>query len=125
MGGQSVPRIIHFEINAKDIQRAVDFYGHVFGWSIQEMEGPHDYWLVTTGDDDQPGINGAITSGGQAPTVNIIDVASVDDFAEKIKAHGGKVVTHKESIPGVGYFHYCEDREGNPFGILESDSSLA
>lgn len=120
-----MPRSIHFEINAKDIRSAVDFYDHVFGWSIQKMEGPRDYWVVTTGDDDQPGINGAIHSYGQAPTVNIIDVPSVEDFAEKIKAHGGKIVMPKESIPGVGYFHYREDRKGNPFDILESDSSLA
>ncbi|MDY9922267.1 hypothetical protein [Methanobacterium sp.] len=26
------------------------------------MEGPFDYWLVTTGEDNEPGINGAIMS---------------------------------------------------------------
>jgi predicted enzyme related to lactoylglutathione lyase len=55
-----VPRVIHFEIHADDPKRAVEFYKKVFGWKISKWEGPAEYWLVTTGDDKQPGINGAI-----------------------------------------------------------------
>ncbi len=116
-------RVIHFEINAEDPQRAADFYAGVFGWEVNKWEGPVEYWLVTTGEDADPGINGAIMTGASAPTVNTIDVSSVDECAEKVKAQGGKVVSPRTSVPGVGYFHYCEDSEGNPFGIMESDPS--
>jgi hypothetical protein len=26
-------------------------------------------------------------------------------------------------IPGVGYFAYCQDTEGNTFGIMQEDKS--
>ena len=54
-----MPRVVHFEIHADDPQRAANFYQNVFGWQINKWEGPEDYWLVTTGADNEPGINGA------------------------------------------------------------------
>jgi len=29
----------------------------------------------------------------------------------------------KDAIPGVGWFAYCKDTEGNMFGIMEADES--
>ena len=56
-----MPRVIHFEICADNPDRALGFYTSVFDWQVQKAELPGiDYWLVTTGPDDQPGINGAI-----------------------------------------------------------------
>jgi catechol 2,3-dioxygenase-like lactoylglutathione lyase family enzyme len=55
-----MPRVIHFEIPADNAERAIKFYSDVFGWNIQKW-GPQDYWLVDTGEKDQPGIGGAIT----------------------------------------------------------------
>ncbi len=53
-------RIVHFDISADDPERAVKFYTDVFGWSVQKWDGPMDYWLVTTGPKDEPGIDGGI-----------------------------------------------------------------
>ena len=79
-----MPRVIHFEITAKDTDRAVAFYRNVFGWTIDKWDGPVDYWLVNTGADDEPGINGAIMTEGAGATVNTIDVPSVDEFARQV-----------------------------------------
>ena len=62
--------------------------------------GPMDYWLVTTGPDNQPGINGAImTRESQKTTVNTIEVTSVNEFAKKIAEAGGKTVTTENGDP--------------------------
>lgn len=116
-------RVIHFELTADDPERAVKFYEKVFGWKTQRWGGPQTYWLVTTGSDGQPGINGGIMRRveGFPGTVNTIGVASVDDFVKKVVTAGGKVMRTKMTIPGVGYQAYCEDTEGNLFGIHQSD----
>ncbi len=54
-------------------------------------------------------------------TINTIDVPSVDEFVAKITANGGQVVMPKTVIPGVGWLAYCQDTEGNSFGILQAD----
>lgn len=53
-----MPRVVHFEVHADDPERAANFYSGVFGWELAKWEGPQDYWLITTGPDDEPGING-------------------------------------------------------------------
>ena len=122
----NVTRVVHFEIPVDDPERAIGFYSKVFGWSINKWEGPMDYWMVTTGGEGEPGIDGAIMRrGGPASSVvNTIDVPSLDEFIEKVSANGGKVLMPKTPIPGVGYFTYCEDTDGNMFGIMEANESL-
>ncbi len=116
-------RIIHFEFPADQPERAVRFYEGVFGWKIAAWPGMPDYFLVTTGDKAEPGIDGAITRRSEliAGTVNTVSVASVDDAVASVLAHGGRVVFPKEPIPGVGQLAYCADTEGNVFGVIQMD----
>ncbi len=121
-----MPKVIHFELPADDPKRAVAFYENVFGWTITKWEGPNDYWLITAGPDDEPGINGAITPRMLADqvTTDTISVTSIDDSIKKIDEAGGTVVMSKQIIPGVGYIAYCKDTEGNLFGVLQPDMSV-
>jgi predicted enzyme related to lactoylglutathione lyase len=119
-----MPRVIHFEISADDPERAVAFYRDVFGWEFHKWEGPEDYWLVKTGPDSQPGINGGLfIRKGPVGHVNSIDVPSVDEFVAKIQSKGGEIVMPKRAIPGVGWLAYAKDTEGSIFGIHQSDPS--
>ena len=115
-------RVNHFEIPADQPERAVEFYKQVFGWSVRKWEGPQDYWLVSTGVTSEPGINGAIVRRTAVPTTtNTVVVHSLDEFAKRITAAGGKVVSPVMPVPGQGYMAYCTDTEGNRFGIMEAD----
>ena len=120
-----MPRVVHFEINVDDPERAVKFYTDAFGWEIKKWEGPIDYWLVMTGPNDKPGIDGGLMrrQDPTAATVNTIDVPSVDEYSAKITEAGGKLIQPKQAIPGVGYMAYFQDSEGNTFGIFEEDTS--
>lgn len=120
-----MPRVVHFEISADDPQRAINFYQAVCGWEIQKWDGPMDYWLVTTGPTGEPGINGAIMQRNDptATMYNVIDVPSIDEFVQKVEAHGGEIVLPKMTVPGIGYAAYVKDTEGNIFGAMEDDPS--
>ncbi len=89
------------------------------------MEGPIEYWMVTTGDPGCRGINGGLMRRqhpGQ-PVVNTVDVPSVDEYAAAVEKQGGRIVVPKMAIPGVGWLVYCTDTEGNVFGMMQSDMS--
>lgn len=120
-----MPRVIHFEINSDEPERAVKFYSDVFGWNIQKWAGPADYWLASTGEKSEPGIDGAITRrmNPAAGTVNTISVPSLEEFMARVAGNGGKVITPRMVVTGVGYFAYCQDTEGNIFGIMQEDVS--
>jgi predicted enzyme related to lactoylglutathione lyase len=118
-------RVVHFELAADDPERAIQFYEKVFGWKIQKWDGPQDYWLASTGEKDAPGIDGAIMRrNAKLPAlVNTIDVASLDESLAKLTANGGTIVDPKMAVPGVGYLAYCQDTEGNVFGMIQNDPS--
>lgn len=120
-----MPRVVHFELPAEDVARAVQFYESVFGWQFQKWGGPQEYWLIKTGEEGTMGINGGLSRRmegfpANAP-INVLDVTSVDDYVEKIQAAGGTITVPKMPIPGVGYLAYAQDTEGVIFGIMQED----
>ena len=121
--------VVHFEIPIDDAERARRFYGTVFDWGLQPMEG-YDYTLaLTTAVDEttqaptEPGaINGGLRARtAEAPTpVIVIQVDSIDDALKKVEAEGGRTVTPRSEMPGVGAYAYFRDTEGNVLGLWET-----
>ena len=117
-------RVVHFEIPADNPERAAAFYKKAFGWKIEKWPGPLEYWLVNTGDSGAPGINGGLMKKGNvSTTTNTIGVESVDQAVAAVTSAGGKLIMPKTPIPTVGYFAYCEDTEGNLFGVMQEDKN--
>jgi predicted enzyme related to lactoylglutathione lyase len=129
-GANAMPRVIHFEIHAAEPARAVKFYTDLFGWNFQRWAGPVDYWLIITGPEGTPGINGGLVPRrGLAPAegqpvnayVCTVDVLNLDESFAKALSLGGTVALPKMPIPGVGWLAYVKDTEGNILGLMHSD----
>ena len=120
-----MPKIVHFEINADDPLRAKSFYEEVFNWRIEKSEMPMDYWMITAGSEDEQGIDGGLQKRENTSDeiFNYIGVPSVDEFCKKIEKKGGEILTQKSPIPGIGYYAFFKDTEGNRLGIFEADES--
>ena len=126
-------RVLHFEVHASQPQVLIDFYSALLGWSFQKY-GPNDYWLIVTGPDDQPGINGGLMlrhgappAEGQAVNAYVCTagVEAVDASVEKAVALGGTIALPKMPIPGVGWLAYVKDPDGNILGLLQPDEKAA
>lgn len=127
-----MPKVVHFEIPAEDLDRAKGFYSSVFGWRLDTMPMPNggEYTSVVTTPVDQqtqmptePGaINGGMmqrTDNTPAPVITI-DVDAIDQALAEIEAHGGSTVQSRTAIPGMGAFAYFKDCEGNVIGLWET-----
>lgn len=123
-------RPVHFEIHADDPERAIAFYTDVFGWTVNQW-ADQQYWLVSTGPKEEPGIDGAILprSGDRpavgAPVVGMVNTVQVDDLdtaLAKAFDRGGALALDKMVIPGVGTVAYVLDSEANIVGILQPES---
>lgn len=116
-------RVVHFEIPADNPERAIKFYQDVFGWRIEKWAGPIEYWLIRTGPEDEPGIDGGLARRENPETgvENTIDVANLEKALANVESHGGETIRPAQAIPGVGYMAYIKDTEGNIFGLMESD----
>src|SRR2546423_4905484 len=79
-------RVTHFEIYTDNPKAMEPFYAHVFGWKFQKFEGgPIEYWLVTTGNDKEPGINGGATRPPEGEGTRAVEPLSVAYHAENTK----------------------------------------
>jgi predicted enzyme related to lactoylglutathione lyase len=118
--------VIHFDLSADNPERAASFYKKVFSWKVKKWQGPTDYWLMTTGDESDPGITGGVAERilPTDTTAVIINVPSVDEYIQKVKDSGGEIRENKQAIPGIGYLVMCTDTEGNTFGIMQIDKTV-
>ncbi|MEP7112258.1 MAG: VOC family protein, partial [Ilumatobacteraceae bacterium] len=106
------------------------FYTDVFGWTVNQW-ADQQYWLVSTGPKEEPGIDGAILprSGDRpaagAPVVGMVNTVQVDDLdtaLAKAFDRGGVLALDKMVIPGVGTVAYVLDSEANIVGILQPEA---
>jgi uncharacterized protein len=126
-------RPVHFEIHTADPEQAQRFYRALFAWEFHRWGGPVDYWLVTTGPADQPGINGGmVRRRGPAPAegqavnafVCTVDVPDLDGTLAALPQAGGSIALPKMPVPGVGWLAYIKDPDGNILGVLQADSAV-
>jgi len=116
MGG----RLVHWELPAKDADRAQTFYEDLFGWSFQSWDGPMDYRMTRASGD--PG--GAIfpSQSGDVGPIVYFDTDDVDATVARIRELGGQA-DDKAPIPGVGWFARAHDPEGNSISVFQADES--
>ncbi|RZN69560.1 MAG: VOC family protein [Candidatus Methanolliviera hydrocarbonicum] len=119
-----MPTITHFMVPAEDTERAKKFYTELFGWKVEKLPGPMEYYEISTiTSDGEEGLGGGMAkreSPGETIT-NYIDVPSVDEYIAKVEKLGGKVVLPKTAVPGIGYVAVCLDTEKNTFGLWGHD----
>jgi predicted DNA repair protein MutK/predicted enzyme related to lactoylglutathione lyase len=103
-------RVTHFEIHASEPKVLIDFYTALFGWKFAQWH-PIEYWLITTGTDDQPGINGGLLPRrGPGP----VDGQSVNSFVctaqvESVDAAVARALTLGGSVAGTSLLALIDD----------------
>jgi uncharacterized protein len=126
-------RPVHFEIQASDPDKLIDFYTRLFGWTFNKWD-KGDYWLINTGPDSEPGINGGLLPRrGDVPQemaamnafVVTVDVDQIDLALARATDEGGVVAVPKMAVPGIGWLAYVKDPDGNVFGMMQADSLAA
>ena len=128
-------RVVHFEIQVDDAERAMNFYKAVFGWEFVDyssMTGA-PYWGILTAPMEadgkpskEPGINGGLLKRpcpapkpeqGTNAFVCTVQVDDYDEMEKKILAAGGIVAMPKFSLGGMAWQGYYIDTEGNTVGL--------
>ncbi len=124
---------VHFEYHVSDTARARKFYSDLFGWTYESMaEG--DYHLIK-GEGIAPwtalsgallGRNAPLPADGTGPrgAVLVFGVKDVDASFAKALANGGSETMPPTDFPPIGRLAYCEDGEGNIFGMIQPPEKM-
>lgn len=128
-------KVVHFEIPADDLERAQKFYHQIFGWKIEKYpmpagsEYPGEYYGIHTVEVDdrhKPKEAGAINGGMVKRRANVgspvitIEVDDIDQRAKEIEKHGGKMLSPKTNIGGMGFVAYFKDTEENSISLWQN-----
>ncbi|MBV9884455.1 MAG: VOC family protein [Sphingomonadaceae bacterium] len=113
-----------FAIHVDDTDRAITFYTEVFGWRFEPW-GPPGFYLIHTGDEASPGVQGLMHKrqeprtgtglNGFEPTFGVDDL---DAVAAAVEANGGTMTMQPAQIPTVGTLIRFLDTEGNDVGAM-------
>ena len=111
--------VSHFEIPARDLERAARFYREAFGWTVEPVpwEG-HPYYKVR-------GAAGKAIGGGIVPASEGYDhpllviqvTGDMEAWIERIAEAGGTVDQPPAPVGDFGRFAKVRDPEGNLLGL--------
>lgn len=116
-----IPVITWFEIQAKDLKRACDFYSKILDCNVEisEMNGFKMGFFPS----DEKSIGGAIVvepdnEPSAKGTVVYFTVESIDDTLKIVEEAGGKALSDKIKISDeIGFCAFILDSEGNRIGL--------
>lgn len=120
--------VSHFEIPARDPERAARFYREVFGWTVEPLVWEHPYYKVrgtavasgVSPGGGREGIDGGITEarGFDHPLLMIhIEGEELEAVLERITAAGGRTDLPATSVGTMGTWARFRDPEGNLLGL--------
>jgi predicted enzyme related to lactoylglutathione lyase len=113
----SGPRVVHWEVQARDQGAQQRFFADVFGWNI-DANNPMGYGMVAPG--SQPSIGGGIGAAqdGSPRAIFYVQVPDINAALAKIESLGGRTIAPRLDI-GVVVMAQFQDPEGNIIGLVE------
>jgi len=108
--------IVHIELSALDREVTGKFYNDVFGWKIEQM--PEMNYATFESDEGVGGGFNPVSEHNPAGSVVVyIGTGDINATLAEIEKHGGKTISPKTEIPGMGWFALFSDPGGNLVGI--------
>ncbi len=112
----------HFTIHTDDTERAMAFYGAVFGWTFEAWGPPGFYQIIGAG---LPGAmhrrQTPLSGEGLRAFEATVGVEDLEATRAAVLAHGGKITMEPFQMDTVGTLIWIEDPEGNRLGAMKYD----
>ena len=115
--------VVHFEVPAKDVDRAQRFYGELFGWEFGPSQMPDmDYRMARVSENSGAAVFASDDVTGHPNYYH--DVPDIDAALAKVRDLGGET-EDKMPVPTMGWFAACKDSEGNAIHLWQADSEAS
>jgi predicted enzyme related to lactoylglutathione lyase len=110
--------VVYFEVPVQDLERAIAFYGKVFGYAFERATIDGNEMALFPADRAALGVSGALAKGesyvpGKQGVRVYFNTLSIDDTLRRVELAGGRVLYPKTSLGEAGWVAEFEDSEGN------------
>jgi len=109
------------ELMTSDVAAAKDFYGKLFGWSMEDLQTcDMGYTMAKAEGKEAAGIMGIPPDFKQMPPSwsAYVTVEDVDTQAAQAEKLGGKIILAAQNIPDVGRFAVISDPQGAILSLI-------
>ena len=113
-------RVAWHELLAADREKALAFYGSLFGWQKAEARvGPRGtYQFFSAGEQTIGGIVTKPRTVSMPSWVYYFNVGDIDAAVKRVKIGGGQVVEGPIEVPGGSWIIQCLDPQGALFALV-------
>ena len=113
--------IVHVEIPSRDAKVNAKFYGDAFGWKLEHAPD-FDYWMFAAEGGPGGGFPGLSDQMDIKPGEVLVYISTDDIEASlaKIESLGGKTLSPKQEIPGMGWWAFFADPSGNRLALYKA-----
>ncbi|XHS78122.1 VOC family protein [Burkholderiaceae bacterium UC74_6] len=115
------------ELSTTDPAKAAEFYGSLFGWTIESMEMPGIgvYRVIKVDGQPMAGLMSTPSGAeGMPPTWgSYVTVQNVDATIDAAQRLGGQVLVPIMDVPGVGRMAVLQDPQGAVINVITYLSS--
>jgi predicted enzyme related to lactoylglutathione lyase len=118
-GAPTVGEFAWHELRSNDWRKSWDFYSRLFHWDrVREHDMGPDGTYFVFGQNGQS-LGGMYTDGdsSQSNWTSYVEVPSVRQATEKVRALGGRVVREPHEVPGGSWIALCADPQGATFAV--------
>jgi predicted enzyme related to lactoylglutathione lyase len=111
------------ELACADVDAAIEFYGGLFGWTAEKLQGgPGPYAVIRNGERSNGGIRGFSPMEQEAPSywLPYFVVPSAPAFAVRVGELGGSVMAGPFDVP-AGRMVAARDPQGAAFATFAGE----
>lgn len=127
-GGQTVKTfnpLVYFEIPVTDMERAIRFYTHVFGFRFQRTTIDGNEMALFPASEGAAGASGALAKGPvyrptKAGAILYFHTADIDQTLAKAVSAGGALLYPKTGVAPGGFVAEFSDSEGNRIALHQA-----
>ena len=124
-------KFVWIDLVTTDVPLAQKFYGGLFGWSFEEIEGGNTRYVLAwnagvpvagmAAREPKPGPSKQ-HQARQSRWIAYMSVPDVDRAVADVAARGGKVLIPARNVEGRGRMAVVADPDGAPIGFVKSSS---
>lgn len=119
-------KFVWIDLVTADVPAAQKFYGALFGWSFEEVDGGQArYAMAYQAGAPVAGMAARQPAPGQlrqSRWIAYLSVADVDRASADVTGKGGRILIQPRNVEGRGRMAVLADPDGAPIGLVKSSS---
>jgi len=113
---------VHVELNTTDVNKAKEFYGQLFDWTLEDIEmGPSGtYTIIKVGDGTGGGLLKNPEPGMPSFWLAYVLVDDIKAATQKAKFLGATIFKDSIEVPNMGWLSIITDPTGATLGLWQT-----